>query len=211
MKRMRVIERLGLSGLSGLLALAGLGFGFGCASAPPERFFSLSSGVRDIAALNEPAAPRVVVEPAALPELVDRPQLVLQADGHQVTILEQQRWAEPLRTGIPRVVAENLTRLLGTNQVSTRDDAIGTPDCRVVIDVRRFESQRGSAVSLDTLWVVSCAGAPRRTGQAQVREPVTGDSFDAVVAAHGRALDVVSRDIATAVRAATGSSNAAAL
>jgi uncharacterized lipoprotein YmbA len=177
-----------------------------CASAPPERFYTLSSGVRSAATARQPAR-SVVVAPAALPEIVDRPQLVLRADENHVAILEQQRWAEPLRSGISRVVAEDLGKLLGTWRVSTRDEAIGSPDCRVSLDVRRFDTARaGTAVRVEALWTVACVGSGERMGRSaaeeRVAEPVAGASFDAVavVAAHGRALDSLSRDIADALR-----------
>jgi uncharacterized protein len=170
----------------------------GCASAPPERFYTLSSGLAAGIARSDTAR-SVVVAPAALPELVDRPQLVMHADANRVAILEQQRWAEPLRVGIPRVVAENLGKLLVSSQVSTRDDAIGSPDCRVSIDVRRFDARAAAEVTVDALWTVACAGAPRRVGQSHAQQAVVGPRYDAVVAAYGRALEALSRDIAAAI------------
>jgi uncharacterized protein len=176
----------GLRGLMVALALSG------CASAPPERFYTLSSGLP--AAANE--VDRSVVVGATLPELIDRPQLVVRTDAQQVAILEQQRWAEPLRAGIPRVVAENLGKLLGTRQVSTSDQVITTPDCRVHLDIRRFDAHPGVAVDVEALWSVACVGAGKRTGQSAAHAVVDSAGYEGVVAAQGRALDSVSRDIA---------------
>ena len=156
------------------------------------------------------SGPSVVIEPASLPDLVDRPQLVVKGGGSNITILEQQRWAEPLRSGIPRVVAENLTKLLGTNKISTRDDVIRSPDCRVIIDVRRLDSQPGVEVAFEALWTVACGDGPKKTGQSATREAPAGKEVDALVAAHGRALDAMSRDIAHAVREMVGAPAAAA-
>jgi len=182
-----------------------------CASAPQERLYVLSSG-GSVAAVRAGAGQTggtdsgrsVVVAPAALPDVVDRPQLVLRTGGNQVTILEQQRWAEPLRAGIARVVAEDLARILGTWRVSTRDDAIQNPDCRVSLDVRRFDTSDSGRAASETLWTVACADRARRTGRSVAEEPLAsplaGAALDAAVAAHGRALDVMSRDIAEALR-----------
>jgi uncharacterized lipoprotein YmbA len=200
----RMTSRL-LAGAIVLIMTAGA-----CASAPPERLYALSSGVRGAAFPARSPARSVVVAPAVLPEIVDRPQLVLRTDENRIALLEQQRWAEPLRLGISRVVAEDLGQLLGTWRVSTRDEAIGNPDCRVSLDVRRFDTTRaGATVRVQTLWTVTCAGFAERTGQTateeRVAEPVAGTTFDAVavVAAHGRALDSLSRDIADALRQLT--------
>jgi uncharacterized lipoprotein YmbA len=179
-----------------------------CASGP-EHFYALTSGAQQAAAEGGMAGPSVVIEPAALPDLVDRPQLVIKGAGSNVTILEQQRWAEPLRSGIPRVVAENLTKLLGTNKVSTRDDVIRSPDCRVIIDVRRLDSQPEVEVAFEALWTVACGDSPKKTGQSATRERPVGKDIDALVAAHGRAMDALSRDIAHAVRETSGSPAAA--
>jgi len=178
-----------------------------CASGP-EHFYALSSGPQQ--ALAPGAVRTVVVEPAVLPDLVDRPQLVVKGDGNTITILEQQRWAEPLRSGIPRVVAENLTKLLGTNQVSTRDDVIRSPDCRVIIDVRRLDSQPAVEVAFEALWTVACADSRKQTGQSAAHERLPNTDVDALVAAHGRALDALSRDIARAIREASPGPAAAA-
>jgi uncharacterized lipoprotein YmbA len=168
----------------------------GCASAPPERFYTLSPG----AAVAAGEVDRSVVVSATLPELVDRPQLVVRTGPQQVAILEQQRWAEPLRAGVPRVVAENLGRRLGTRQVSTSDLVITNPDCRVHLDLRRFDAQPGVAVEVEALWSVSCAGAGKRTGQSAVREPVAGAAYEELVAAQSRALESVSGDVARALQ-----------
>jgi len=184
-----------------LLLVALLLAALGCASAPPQSFYTLSSGLRPAPGVPRPG-PSVVVGRAAVPDLVDRPQLVVQAGGNRVVILEQQRWAEPLRAAIPRVVAENLGQVLGGGRVSTRDEVISQPDCRVDLDVRRFDARPGAAVEIDALWTVSCGGTAPRVGQSLVREPVRGRDYQAVVVAHGRALDSVSRDIGREVLSA---------
>jgi uncharacterized lipoprotein YmbA len=165
----------------------------GCASAPPERFYALSSGLQAAAAA--PSARTVIVAPAALPDVVDRPQLVDHRDPNRVAILDQQRWAEPLRGGVARVVAEDLGQLLGTGRVSTREDVIRSPDCRVNLDVRRFDARAGTA-TVELLWTVACAGAPRQLGRSLATERIAGADTGATVAAYGRALDTVSREIA---------------
>jgi uncharacterized lipoprotein YmbA len=177
----------------------------GCATAPAERFYTLPAGAGDGIRTKGPAR-SVVVGPAVLPDLIDRPQMVIVAAPNRVVLLEQQRWAEPLRVGIPRVVAENLSALLGSTEVSTREEVVASPDCRVSIDVRRFEAAPGRDVTLDALWTVACAGAPRRSGQSRARQALTSAGYDEMVSAYGRALESLSRDIATAIAGAGGAS-----
>ena len=110
----------------------------------------------------------------------------------------------PLDEGIARVVAGDLAVLLGTNQVATVPLPTGfAPAYQVAIDVQRFESKPGSGVLVDAVWVVRrSAGGDPRMGRTVASETAGGEGFDALAAAHSRALAKVSGDIAAAIRAA---------
>lgn len=173
----------------------------GCGSSPKSAFYTLSSGA---APQQEPgAAPfSVAIGAVTVPDMVDRPQLVTRAAANQVTINEFARWAEPLKSEIPRVIADNLTQLLNGARVTTYPQSGNTEtDYRVAIEVRRFDSALGDAAMVEVLWTVRPPknGAPK-AGRSVVREPVQGKDYDALVAAHGRALAAVSADIANAIR-----------
>ena len=137
-----------------------------------------------------------------MPEVVDQPQLVVQVAANQVAIYEFHRWASPLKSEIARVIAANLAQELGTARVWCYAQAtLPNPDYQVLVDVQRFDSALGDAVTIDALWTVRrAAGGAPKTGRSSVREPVSGAGFDALVAAHSRALAQVSRDIAGAIR-----------
>ena len=55
---------------------------------------------------------------------------------------------------------------------------------------------------VDAVWAVRGAKGGARSGRTVAREGVTDSSFDALAAAHSRALATVSGDIAAAIRAA---------
>ncbi len=77
-----------------------------------------------------------------------------------------------------------------------------TPDYRVAIEVQRFESTLGGAAILDAVWTVSRAkDGLARTGRTTAREATSDRSYDALAAAHSRAVARLSHDIADAVRA----------
>jgi len=87
---------------------------------------------------------------------------------------------------------------------------LGLPDFDVprertyvgIIDLQRFDSTLGDAATLDVLWTVRLAGSGKlRGGRSAVREAAGVDGYDALVAAHARALASVSRDIAQAIDA----------
>jgi len=92
--------------------------------------------------------------------------------------------------------------LLGTPEVATETLANFTPDYRIAIDVQRFESIQGDAAFVEAVWTVrKTAGGETRSGRTVAREPVQGQGFDALAAAHSRAIAKMSADIAAAIRA----------
>jgi len=149
-----------------------------------------------------PATFSVVVGPVAVPAVVDLPQIVVSTGPNQVTLDEYNRWASPLQNNISRVVAENLVDLLGTPRVSLFQQAISADlDFRVAIEVQTFESAPGDAATLNAVWIVRRARDGRaEMGRTTVREATADKGYDALAAAHSRALYQMSQDIAAAVR-----------
>jgi uncharacterized lipoprotein YmbA len=126
---------------------------------------------------------------------------VVQVAPNRVEEDEFNRWAAPLNDGIARAVAGNLAVLLGTPDVAAGPFANFEPDYTVTIQVQRFESIRGETAIVDAEWTVRKAPAGEsRPGHTVARENVQGDSFEALAAAHSRALASLSGDIATAIR-----------
>ena len=124
---------------------------------------------------------------------------------NQVRLDEFNRWDAPLQSAIARVVVENLVALLGTPRVALSTQTLTTPDYRVAIEVQRFESTLGEAATLDAIWTVSRAkDGLTRTGRTTAREATPDRSYDALAAAHSRALARLSQDIADSVRAVEG-------
>ena len=171
----------------------------GCSSSPPSRFYTLSA--TSIPATT-PSSLSVLVGPVSVPAVVDRPEIVVSLGPNQVRLEEFNRWGAPLQSSIARVVADNLVALLGTSRVSLLTQAtITEANYRVVVDVRSFESSPGEAATLDALWSVRrTTDGKTETGRTMVREAVQEKSYDALAAAHSRALGRLSRDIAAAVR-----------
>lgn len=177
----------------------------GCGTTPDPSFYTLSAGAEAIA--NKGAGPySVAVGPVSLPELVDRPQLVIRVGANRVALVEQHRWAEPLRSEIPRVIADNLSRLLSTTRISAYPQSYeDNAEYRVLIDIQRFESVLGENVTVEALWAVRRGPASEvRTGHSLVRMPAGAKGYDALAAAHARALSRMSDEIAEVIRAMHG-------
>ncbi|HYS64712.1 MAG TPA: PqiC family protein [Paraburkholderia sp.] len=190
--------------LLAILVACALATFYGCAGSPKADFYTLSSQAPQGRSI--PAAPIIVLVGAVtVPELVDRPQIVVRTGDNKVEIDEFARWADPLKSQIPRVVRADLASLLNSSQVSTYSmggDSAST--YRVQLDVQRFDAALGDAATVDVLWSVFPPGkVPLLSGRSTVREPCSGAGFDAIVAAYSAALGTVSRDIAAAIRPAS--------
>jgi uncharacterized lipoprotein YmbA len=180
------------------IALAAL-VAVGCSTAP-SKFYSLSS--TSAADGTPPTAVAVMVGPVTIPASVDQPEFVVQVAANRVQVDEFNRWVAPLGDAIARAVAGDLVVLLGSPEVASNQLANFVPDYRVTIDVQKFESVPGSAATLEAVWTVrKSVGGEIRSGRTVAREPVQGQSYDALAAAHSQALAQMSTDIAVAIRA----------
>ena len=169
----------------------------GCASAP-SRFYTLNSTAKGDG--TSAANYAVAVGPVSVPAEVDHPQFTVQVAPNRVAVDEFNRWAAPLNENIARVVAGDLAVLLGTPRVAAVSLANFEPAYRVTIDIQKFESSLGNSAQIEAVWVVrKSAGTISLSGRTSAVEPATG-SFDALAAAHSRALAKVSSDIAAAIR-----------
>jgi uncharacterized protein len=181
--------------LCALVALVG-----GCGSTPPSHFYTLSATAKPTAMSSSVS---VSVGPVTLPAVVDRPEIVVRTGPNEVWLDEFNRWASPLQDNLGRAVAENLVAMLGTPRVTVFPETTGADaDYRVRIQVQAFESTPGEATTLDAVWAVSRPKeAESQTGRTTVRETTQGKGYDALAAAHSRAVAQLSRDIAAAVQA----------
>ena len=172
-----------------------------CTTTATSRFYTLESTANaDGAAPSAPGS--VMIGPVTIPAAVDRPEFVIQVAPNRVEVEEFNRWVAPLGDSIARVVARNLAVILGTSDVAAGPLANFNPAYLVTIDVQRFDSTRGQATVLEAVWAVrKTAGGEPRSSRTVARETVQGDGFDALAAAHSRALAKLSSDIAAAIRA----------
>ncbi|RKF49807.1 membrane integrity-associated transporter subunit PqiC [Paraburkholderia fungorum] len=183
-------------------ALVVLALVTGCATSPSSQFYTLSpvQGVelRPLVKSAKPVA--IAIGLVTVPELIDRPQIVSTVDENRVSIDEFARWADPLKSQIPRVLAADLTQLIPGSIVSVYPQRVDDKVYRVSVDVQSFDSSTNGTVTLAVIWSVR---APQRGepvgGRTVVREAVSGPGYDARVNAYSRALASVARDIAVAM------------
>ena len=131
------------------------------------------------------------IGPVDLPEYVNRLQIVARSTPDQLLISSFDLWAEPLSESVPRMLGENLSRLLCTKEILLfpwKPPLV--PDYRVEVEMLKMDGTLGGTVSLEAWWSVSSGGEKktRVARKASYQEAVTDRSYTALVQAHSRTL-----------------------
>jgi len=178
----------------------------GCAGATdPTRFYVLAP-MGASSATSRPSASagdlRVGVRAVELPRYLERSQIVTRASANRLELAEFHQWGAPLRIAVPAVLAENLARLLPSDQVQVFPWGRSfTPDAQVLVEITQLEGALNADTTLTARWrILGRAGAEVRAGTSRLSEP-SGRDYESLVAAHSRLLGALSRDIAEALRA----------
>lgn len=171
----------------------------GCAS-PPTRFYVLSplAAQQPLGAGGDIA---VGVGPLALPDYLDRPQIVTRSGQNELNVAEFERWGEPLKDNATEVLAENLAILLPSQKISVypwkRSAAI---NYQVAAKIIRFDRAEAGEAVLSVRWsVLDGEGATLLSRESRYAENPAGGGHAATVAAMNQALARFSRDVAGAL------------
>jgi uncharacterized lipoprotein YmbA len=167
------------------------------------RYYSLDDG-RPMA-VGLPLGASVAIVQVNLPELVDRPQLVVRSASHRVQLSENDRWAEPLRRQVPRLLARDLGVALNSGRVV----ALGVEareydvDFKVIVDVQHLELVSGQRVELDAVWRVERRNGRPIFGRSQVSERFSDmaatDDYATAVEAQRHVFRILAKHIAARI------------
>jgi uncharacterized protein len=182
-----------------LLVVVGAG---ACLSASPPPKSYLLSAASPLVSSGRAAGPVVGVGPVAIPAYLDRSPIVLRTGSDEVRLSGDHHWAEPLRDGVPRVLAENLSTMIPTDAVAIFPwRTPWTVQYRVTVEILRFDGPLGGPAVLNARWrLLDPSGKELVLRAVNLSEAVTGPSHVALVAAQSRLLAAVSRDIASEIK-----------
>jgi uncharacterized lipoprotein YmbA len=159
-----------------------------CVSTPPVRLHTLmpaAPGPRSEPAARLPLP--VVLEPVRVPVQVDQPQWLVRLPDDSLAVLEQERWASPLRDELRQAVLQELATRWGAVDPG---GATAGAAVRVAIDVRRFDSIPGREARIEGSWSVRSAGDRSRAGShcEWLFREAAGPGMPALAEAHRRAV-----------------------
>ncbi|WP_051293515.1 PqiC family protein [Pseudoduganella violaceinigra] len=171
----------------------------GCASAPPEHFYSLSNGMASAASTPNPGY-YIEVQNVSVPQQVARSQLVVTSAEGRIDVMEQERWASPPASEIGQALSLAVSGELGVIDVFRTQPPEKSAVYRISTNVQRFESAPGKYAMLDAVWSIRLAGSAQvLTCRTTAREEVA-PGYDELVMGHRRAVAKVASDIAKALR-----------
>ena len=184
--------------LAGALALAG------CAGGVATQYFSLMQQQDAGAPAGAAARIAIVLEPLSVPAQVNQPQWLLrQADGSLV-VLEQTRWAAPLRDEVRGALLQALAKQIGAAEQRGGEPPKGW---RVHVEITHWQSRLGQDASLAAAWSVRPARGQPALAQliclTQLHESV-GSGFAALAEGHARTVRALAAKIGEALSALEG-------
>ena len=162
----------------------------GCAAPPAVHFHSLVLPTHP--APKEGLAPAgrgpaIVLDPIWIPVAVDQPQWLLRMPDDTLTLLEQERWASPLRDEFRQALMEILRHRYGA--VDVRTIGSGATPWRLHVLITRFELQPGEAW-LESVWSLGqrTAETPALRCRSSFKEG-SGGGMPALAQAQRRAVE----------------------
>ena len=174
----------------------------GCkGSTPPVTFYTLTpmsviqDGGSGQASLKDVL---IGIGPLKFPKILDRPQIVTRPAPGRLDLAEFKRWGGFLKEDFLSVMAENMTALLGTDQVVVYPGPGGlNPSVRIEFDVHQYDGKLGDSVVLNVSWILKTAEKTDNTHlkRSTIVQAVSGPDFDALVAAKSKTLEKLSRMI----------------
>jgi len=201
---MRQVRALTLGILMGSLILLIMG----CGSTQPSRFYTLTVSETSFPEQRaaEGIAPVVAIGPVNIPDYLDRPQIVTRGAGNEIYIAEFERWAGPLKSAMPRFLAQHISARVPADRFTVIPwrpvASFQIPvSYRIVVIVEEFVGDPGGQVVLKALWTVfqetdSTVVSLRESSYA---EQTGGNDYGSLVAAMSRALDRLAHDMARAI------------
>ncbi len=153
------------------------------------------------ASVGQAAAPMaVLLGPVAVPEGVDRVQMVVRTSANRIEVLDGHRWTEPLGGLLLRGLAVRLAARLPGSRVATIADALpGAQPVRVAVDVLAMDALADREVAMQAAWSVRGPRELTASGESRIVVPTTGPGQAALAAAHGRVLDRLADELAAAI------------
>ena len=151
----------------------------------------------------EPEVVLVSLDPVEIPQYLNRPHLVTHLDGAEYHLDEFNQWLEPLGDTLTRVIAENLTEMLGDRPIEVISMARPVEtDFSITVQILRLDGSPGKEMVLIARWTLfdQTENVLSLTKRFASQETMADDSYESLVNAQNRLIESLSREIADGIR-----------
>jgi hypothetical protein len=178
----------------------------GCfGTSPPTRFYTLS--LPENRGGPAPAVYDAVlaVGPVNIPDYLDRRQIVSRSGQNGIVLAEFDQWGGALDDELTRALVAGIAERLAPLRIAVLPGkSLAMADMgreyRMPVKVSRFDGVRGGTVVLNAFWGAVEKRDKREkylfTQESAITEDVAGNSYEALVAAMGRAAGKLGREMA---------------
>ena len=173
----------------------------GCASPNKEHFYQLSY------AHHEPASSDtkydVILEAVTIPEMINRPQLVVQKSVTELQILDEQRWIAPLDEQIRQALQADLQAQLPQAWLHQRPLLHATGVRYFVnVEVQQLHIAPAKEVQMEMVWVISDTNKKiLRRQQLQRSVALNNNDYSSIAPAISEVLQKLSISVANDIKA----------
>lgn len=175
-----------------VLAAAGLS---GCGKSAPTQFFALAP--MENPASTVPPCISLGVGPVETPVYLDRRSIMVRNGENKMTLSEFEEWAEPLKDGLARTLAENLSGLVCAKPIAVYPWPVGVvPEYQVTVQVQRFDGALRDKVELRATWAILDRNGEMVLWSSFTAEEPSGGDYASLAAAMSRLAGGLSKDIA---------------
>lgn len=175
---------------------------FGCRSfTPPVTYYTLSPIAPPSSQTAGEVKPGLIIgiPQVDLPGLVNRTQIVTRDGPNELKISSFHRWADYPDRLVQQTLGENLQMLMPEAGVVNAPWPIGlNPDVTVAFKFMELIGTSDGEVLLSAVWTIKTndPASAVQSHRLTLNEPISGDGFDQLAAAHSRALATLARMVA---------------
>jgi uncharacterized protein len=192
-------------GWANWLATGAIAMAAGCSILSPRpdptKFYVLTATSTGAAAPGATSHLVIGLGPVKLPAYLEHAEVITRVAPNRLDLSSTDRWAEPLDDNFRRVLAADLTTLIGTDQVLPFPWDLSTKvDYKLEVNVERFERDSSGGAQLTASWIIRDGHSDRvlLTRRADFTESA-GSGMENSVASLSADLNDLSKQIATAV------------
>lgn len=175
----------------------------GCRSITPNVTYYV---MRPISSVQTPPADTgshrsmiVGIRTVELPGYINRTQMVRRSGENQMDVADFHRWVDYPDRMVPRILGENLQRLLPGVQVYNIPWPVHIkPDVIVAITFLELIGTTEKKMLLSAAWTIAepSDGPASQFHRTALSESIQGAGFDDLAAAHSRILETLCREVA---------------